>query len=70
MRAQLEKALDRLDAYPAAYLGLDVAELRAHCVVVRQEVAKNPDGWPDRIAALRLSCAVDRFRGDEVELED
>lgn len=70
VRAQLEKALERLDAYPAAYLGLDVAELRAHCVAVRQEVAGNPDSWPDRVAALPLSYAVDRLRGDEVELGD
>ncbi len=70
VRAQLEKALERLDAYPAAYLGLDVAELRAHCVAVRQEVVANPDSWTDRVAALPLSLAVDRLRGDEVELED
>ncbi len=70
VRAQLEKALERLEAYPAAYLGLDVAELRAHCVAVRQEVAGNPDSWTDRVPALPLSLAVDRLRGDEVELED
>ncbi len=69
VQAQLQKALARLDAYPAAYLGLDVAELRAHCAAVRQEVAGNPDGWHDRVAALPLSLALDRFRGDEVELE-
>ena len=70
VRAQLTKALGRLDAYPAAYLGLDVAELRAHCLAVRQEVAGNPDSWPDRVAALPLSVAVNRLRGDEVELGD
>ncbi len=70
VRAQLKKTLGRLDAYPAAYLGINVAELRAHCVAVRQEVAGNPDGWPDRVAALLLSPAVNRLRGDEVELED
>ena len=69
VRAQLEKALERLNAYPASYLGLDVAELRAHCVAVRQEVARHPDSWPDRVAALPLSLAVDRLRGDEVELD-
>ena len=70
VRAQLKKTLGRLDAYPAAYLGLDVAGLRAHCVAVRQEVARNPDSWPDRVAALPLSLAANRLRGDEVELED
>ena len=69
-RAQLKKTLARLDAYPAAYLGLDVAELRAHCLAVRQEVADNPDSWPDRVTALRLSLAASRLRGDEVELEE
>ena len=64
------KPWGRLDAYPAPYLGLDVAELRAHCVEVRREVAGNPDSWPDRVAALPLSLAVNRLRGDEVELED
>ena len=67
-RAQLKKTLARLDAYPAAYLGLDVAELRAHCLAVRQEVAENPDNWPDRVTALPLSLAANRLRGDEVEL--
>ncbi len=70
VRAQLNKTLARLDAYPAAYLGLDVAELRAHCVAVRQEVAENPDSWPDRVTALPLSLAASRLRGDEVELEE
>jgi len=70
VRAQLNKTLARLDAYPAAYLGLDVAELRAHCLAVRQEVAENPDSWPDRVTALPLSLAASRLRGDEVELED
>ena len=70
VRAQLDKALKRLDLYPAAYLGLNVAELRAHCVAVRQDVARNPDSWPDRVAALPLSLSVDRLQGDEVELED
>ena len=70
VRAQLKKTLGRLDAYPASYLGLDVDELRAHCVAVRQEVAGNPDSWPDHVAALPLALAVNRLRGDEVELED
>ena len=61
--------LKGLDAYPAAYLGLAVNELRAHCVAVRQEVAGNPDSWPDRVAALPLPINMDRLRGDEVELE-
>ena len=70
VRAQLRKTTERLDTHPAAYLGLDVAELRAHCVAVRKEVAGNPDVWPDSVAPLPLSLSADRLRGDEVELED
>ena len=70
VRAQLAKTLARLEPYPSAYLGLDVAELRAHCVAVRREVAENPDGWPGRVEALPLAFATDRLRGDESELED
>ena len=39
-------------------------------VAVRQEVAENPDSWPDRVTALPLSLAASRLRGDEVELEE
>ena len=70
VQAQLRKARERLDTHPAAYLGLDVAELRAHCVAVPREVDGNPEGWPDRIAPLPLSLTGDRLRGDEAELED
>ncbi len=70
VRAQLGKTLQRLDAYPTAYLGLDVAALRAHCWAVQKEVAGNPARWADRIRPLLLSLAPDRLRGDEMELED
>ena len=70
VRAQLRKAMERLDTHPVSYLGLDVAEIRAHCVAVRKEVAGNPDGWPDRVAPLPLFLSADRLWGDEVELED
>ena len=69
VRAQLEKALQRLKPYPSSYLGLDVSALREHCAAVRDEVADHPDDWYDRIAAMSLSVARERFRGDEVELE-
>ena len=68
VRAQLRKATERLDTYPAAYLGLDVSELQAHCVTVGKEVAENPDDWPDRVTPLPLSLQPDRLQGDEVEL--
>src|SRR5665811_207673 len=69
VRAQLKKAIERLADYPIGYLGLDVAALHEHCRAVRQEVARNSDNWPDRVAALPLSLSPDRLRGDEVELE-
>ena len=70
VRAQLNKTLERLDAYPAAYLGLDLAALRAHALEVQEEVARNPDRWPDLVEPLELSLASDRLRGDEAELEE
>lgn len=69
VRAQLTKALKRLDAYPAAYLGLDVAEIRAHCPVVQQEIGSNPESWSERVRPLPLSLAEQRLRGDEPELQ-
>lgn len=70
VRAQLRKTRDRLAAYPNHYLGLAVAELRTHCVEVRQEVAGNPGGWPHCVAPLGLTLSADRLRGDEMELKD
>jgi predicted metal-dependent hydrolase len=70
VRAQLKKTLERLADYPTAYLGLDVAALREHCLAVRLEVAQNTDNWPLRVAALPLLLSPDRLRGDEVEIED
>ena len=70
VQAQLRKTLERLADYPTAYLGFDVAALREHCLAVRQEVARNAEDWPDRVAARPLSLSADRLRGDEVELED
>jgi hypothetical protein len=70
VRAQLGKALERLDAYPAAYLGVNIAALREHAVRARDEVARNPDRWPDLVEPLDLSLSSGRLRGDEMELED
>lgn len=70
VQAQLRKASERLAAYPAAYLGLNVSALRDHCSAVRLELARHPDGWRDRVAAGPLEFAPDRVRGDEVELQD
>jgi predicted metal-dependent hydrolase len=70
VRAQLLKTQERLAAYPDAYLGLAVAELRAHCIEIRQEVARNPDSWPDYVSPLGLPLSAERLRGDEVELQD
>lgn len=69
VRAQLGKALERLSPYPDAYLGLDVAGLRANCIAVRRAVERNPGGWADQVAAMPLSPTADRVRGDEAELQ-
>ncbi len=68
VRAQLRKASERLAAYPATYLGLDVSALREHCAAVRSELAREGDGWRERVAPIALVFAPDRVRGDEVEL--
>jgi len=68
VQAQLRKTLERLEAYPDAYLGLDVAALREHSREVREEVAQSTGDWPERIAPLPLVVSRERLRGDEVEL--
>ncbi|MDH3206108.1 MAG: DUF309 domain-containing protein [Gemmatimonadota bacterium] len=68
VKAQLRKTLERLEAYPLEYLGIDVAALRDHCHAVREEVAQGTDDWPGRIAPLPLAVSRARLRGDEVEL--
>lgn len=68
VRAQLGKSLERLEGYPAAYLGLDVDRIRAHCRRVRRTVRENPTGWSGKIRPLELEVVASRVRGDEVEL--
>lgn len=68
VEAQLGKALDRLETYPDAYLGIDVEGLRSHCRAARREVERVPDEWMERVAPLRLTVTPGRLRGDEVEL--
>lgn len=69
VRAQLAKALDRLEAYPATYLGLDVDAIRRHCVTTRRAVERHPDDWPDRISPLSIRPRANAVRGDEPELD-
>lgn len=66
--AQLRKTLERLDGYPASYLGLDVEAIRSHCREARDVVASDADGWADRVAPLELRLDEGRIRGDEAEL--
>jgi uncharacterized protein len=68
VRAQLRKAVARLKGYPDVYLGLDVAELRKHCAVVRGSIADHPTSWADQIEPLVLTPSIARVRGDETEL--
>ena len=70
VRAQLRKALERLDGYPDAYLGLDVAALRDHCRRAQRTVEAHPADWPHRVAPLPLRLDPERVRGDEAELGD
>ncbi|MGH7576505.1 MAG: DUF309 domain-containing protein [Longimicrobiales bacterium] len=66
--AQLKKALRRLAAYPSAYLGIDVAALRSHCIAVRAIVSNDEDTWHTRVQPMPLTLSATRLRGDEVEL--
>lgn len=68
VRAQVTKALKRLDGYPSPYLGIDVDALRAHCVTIRDEVSADFGRWRD-LEPLPLSFAEERVRGSEAELE-
>ncbi|MGD2069900.1 MAG: DUF309 domain-containing protein, partial [Gemmatimonadota bacterium] len=70
VRAQLAKALGRLEGYPSPYLGLDVDALREHCASTRQAVERHPADFADRIEPLPLRPTSDRVRGDEPELEE
>lgn len=70
VRAQLGKALNRLEGYPSPYLGLDVDALRASCEAGRRTVAAWPDDWAARLRPEALEADVARVRGDEPELEE
>ena len=72
VQAQLEKALDALEGYPEAYLGVDVAGIREHARASR-EIASGasapPKGWASRVRRPRIELRAERIRGDEPELE-
>ena len=72
VRAQLEKALKRLDPLPEAYLAVDLAALRREARRIRGKVpapdAAGSSTWTDRIAFPILTLDPGRIRGDEVEL--
>jgi predicted metal-dependent hydrolase len=67
LRAQSIKALQRLDGYPAAYLGLDVDALRAHCIDLRDTVWPGFDAWRE-VAPMLLAFSPGRVLGTEAEL--
>ena len=69
VRAQLRKALERLERYPDRYLGVDVAGLRAHCRTVRETVGRHPDDWPERVEPFPIAVDPAEIRGDEPELD-
>ncbi len=75
--AQLEKAEAALSDVPDAYLGLDVAAIRAHARACRERVAARRGDrtaeadvdWWGLVSAPALELRPDRVRGDEPELE-
>lgn len=70
VRAQLGKALNRLEGYPSPYLGVDVDALRAGCEATRRVVAAHPEGWQALVRPEALEVDAGRIRGDEAELEE
>lgn len=68
VRAQLGKALQRLEGYPDRYLGVDVADLRARCEATRRIVAAHPEGWSALVRPEALEVDPEAVAGDEPEL--
>jgi hypothetical protein len=74
--AQLEKAADRLEGYPSAYLGIDVEGIRRHARRCREiveegrdpEAGRDGDRWADRVPFPVLRPDPGLLRGDEREL--
>lgn len=73
--AQMEKAERALEDYPDAYLGLDVAGIRAHARECRERVAarrgdraEDETDWWAVVSAPSLELDEGRVRGDEPEL--
>lgn len=70
VRAQLGKALNRLEGYPSPWLGMDVEALRDACERGRRMVAARPEGWEAHLRPEPLSADPRALRGDEPELAD
>lgn len=72
--AQLDKAGLKLESYPDAYLGVDLAALRAHLRRCRRIVGEHPDAkgdaWVELIPFPEMELREEWVRGDEVEGED
>lgn len=71
--AQLGKAAEEIAPYPPAYLGLDVAAIRAHAARCRRLVTAceaPPEGssWAELVPFPELELDPRRLRGDESEL--
>ncbi len=69
VRAQMGKALNRLEGCPSPYLGVDVDAIRDRCEAARRVVAAHPDAWQALIRPEPLDVDPARIRGDEPELE-
>ena len=68
VRAQLGKALQRLEGCPSPYLGIDVDAIRDACEAGRRTVAAFPSDWPAHLRPEALEADPSRIRGDEEEL--
>jgi len=68
VRAQLGKALNRLEGYPDRYLGVDLAALRAHCEATRRVVAAHPERWAALVRPESIEVDAEAVTGEEPEL--
>jgi predicted metal-dependent hydrolase len=70
--AQLRKAVQALEPYRPAYLGVDVELLLAHAEAAQRTVAAHPDAawhrWEGLLPPPPLELRSARVRGDEPEL--
>ena len=69
--AQLDKARDKLEGYPSAYLGVDLDAIRGHIVRCKDILEDHPDAdaeaLPELIPFPSLELDPDEVTGEEPE---